>query len=521
MNNEELLFTRKSSGLVKGLSWIDIFIIVISAPAGSGILYYSVSAAASYPGGNVGLSFLIGLLIFLPVIYLASISADLIPRSGSLYVFISRTIHPSVGFLSASLFFLGYTLTIGVIAFIVVNVVGGILVSYGVLADIGILKSIGSFLQNKYISTVGGCMIVFLTWGIVLRGVRMFKIVMHVLFYITILSVIVSIGYFFFTENIPFSFDTVWGNEKYQQIIDLATQNGWGAPSFSWQSTLNLLLVVMFSYGGLELISYSSGEISTQRKKNLRAYIFAGLMLGLIYIAISFSVKYAFGDFISAYSYLYSNYQKELETIFIPIAPSIPFYITSVIPNPWIGIPLSIGLTFWLVNTLIPYFFAPSRIIFAFAMDRIVPENMANVSRKRGAPTNASHLTLVFALLGVFFNLFNVGTVLGTILFSALFVYWLYGLSAMLLPYTNPVLFERCILKKSLFTIPLLSWLGGLVFLIGWFVIFISAKQMTFGISITLCGLMAGSMIYYVARLGILKNRGINAHETFTQLPPD
>ncbi len=80
---DNLVFTRKTSGLVKGLSWKDILILVISAPAGSGILYYSVSTASTYPGGNIGLSFLIGMALFIPLLYLAALNASMIPNSGS------------------------------------------------------------------------------------------------------------------------------------------------------------------------------------------------------------------------------------------------------------------------------------------------------------------------------------------------------------------------------------------------------------------------------------------------------
>jgi amino acid transporter len=523
MSNNELIFTRKSSGLVKGLSWLDVFILVIAAPAGSGILYYSVSTASTYPGGHVGLSFFLGMLIILPIIFLAAVSSSMIPRSGSLYVFISRVVNPGMGFITAVLFFLGYTLSIGVVAFVVTQVIGGILVNAGMAGNIELLKNFGQALQNPYWSAVGGTFLVLLTWIIVLKGIRAFRTVMRILFGITVIAALFTVIYFFITSQSSGAelFNRVWGDNAYQDIMQLAANKGWSPPAFSWSSTFSLLLVVLFSYGGLELISYASGEISQEKRKIMRGYMIAWLTLAFIYIIIAFSVVSAFGKFIGAYDFVFKNHPDALKTIMPAISPSIPFYISSIIPNAWLGIIISLSISLWLVTTMIPYFFAPSRLIFALAMDRAIPESMADVNSKTGAPTKASHITLVFALLGVFFNLLNVGTVLGTILFCALFVYWLYGLSAILLPYRKPELYSKSPIQKSIFNIPVISIVGALAFGIGWFVIFIAAKGMSMDIIITLSIFIAVVMILYLFKLQKNKQENVNIDQIYNQLPPE
>lgn len=523
MNNSDLIFTRKTSGLVKGLNWFDVFILVISAPAGSGILYYSVSTASSYPGGNIGISFLIGMFIILPIIYLAAISSYMIPRSGSLYVLISRVINPSIGFIASILFFLGYTLSIGVVAFVVTRVIGGILVNASMTSNMDALQSFGATLQNPYWSAVGGSFLVFLTWIIVLRGIKVFRSVMRVLFGISVVSALITVIYFIFTSHAGAVtlFNQTWGVNSYQNVIQSASENGWNFPTFSWPSTFNLLLVVLFAFGGLELISYASGEISQGNRKAMKGYIYAWGTLAFFYIIIAFSVTSTYGNFIGAYDFLFKNHINELKIIMPAVSPSIPFYISSIIPNIWIGIIISIGLCLWLVTTMIPYFFAPSRLIFALAMDRAIPESMSDVSSKTGAPTKASHITLIFSLIGVFLNLKNVETVLGTILFSAVFVYWLYGLSAMLLPYKNPELYSKCPVQKKIFNIPIISLVGSLTFGIGWLVIFIAVRQMPMDVIIALAIFMTTAIILYGIKLKNNQNAGINIDKIYNQLPPE
>src|SRR5579863_1221842 len=128
MADESLVFTRKASGLVKDLTWWDVFLNVISAPAGSGIIYYSVSTTSTFPGGNIVLSFFIGMLLLLPIIHITATSAGLLPRSGSLFILISRVVGPALGFVAAVMFFVGYTLSIGVVAYVTARLLGGVMV---------------------------------------------------------------------------------------------------------------------------------------------------------------------------------------------------------------------------------------------------------------------------------------------------------------------------------------------------------------------------------------------------------
>ena len=100
---EDYIFARQISGLYRELTWRDVLIITVSAPTASGILYYTVNVQSSYPGGSVSLAFLMGLIIFLPISFAVSMLATAMPRSGSLYVNVSRLLGSSVGYIGALL----------------------------------------------------------------------------------------------------------------------------------------------------------------------------------------------------------------------------------------------------------------------------------------------------------------------------------------------------------------------------------------------------------------------------------
>lgn len=107
MGEETVVFARRASGLVRELSWWDVLLFTLAGPAASGMTYYTVKVPGLYPGGNIVLAFLVGLIIWIfPVIVLA-IFASSFPRSGSLYVVISRVLHPLFGFIPNWTYVLG------------------------------------------------------------------------------------------------------------------------------------------------------------------------------------------------------------------------------------------------------------------------------------------------------------------------------------------------------------------------------------------------------------------------------
>lgn len=520
---EPIVFTRKASGLVKGLTWWDVFILVIAAPAGSGILYYSVSTASAYPGGNVAVAFLIGMVLVFPVVFIAAAAAGMVPRSGSLYVLVSRVVNPGVGFVAAGLFFVGYTLSIGVVAFIVTQVIGGILINGAIAGGMEGLQRFGEMLQVPRNAAFGGVVLVVGTWLLVLGGIQVFRRAMRWLFGITAVAVVVTIVYFFLVPTLggaPALFDSVWGAGTYEGVLNLAAQEGWRQPAFSWEATFGLLLVVLFSYGGLELISYASGEVAHVARKPFVGYLSGWTTLAGVYVLIALSVMVAFGGFLGAYDHLFQNNPEALGELMPAVSPSVPFYIASVISNPVIGIVLGLGLTLWLVTTMVPYFFAPSRLIFALAMDRAIPPSLADVSERTGAPTKASHLTLVFALAGVFLNWAGVTVVLGTILFCALFVYWLYGLSALLVPFRRPDIYEASPIQGEFAGFPVLSWVGLFAFGVGWFVIFVAIGQLSNQVFIALAVLLVCVLLVYGLRLKVNQREGVDLDRIYDQLPP-
>lgn len=489
MEEEKLYeFTRESSGFVRELSWWDVFIQVISAPAASGILYFSVTTFFSYPGGNIALSYLLGLVLFIPISLLIGTLAGIFPQSGSLYIAVTRITEPALGYLGATLLLLGYCLTIGVISFVVIGIIGSIFVLGGLVNNSNALISIGVVFQRPFPQVIFAILLVLFYWFLILRNILFYRRLINFLFFVPFIVTIALIVFFLTlgSNSIPHFFDVTWGKSSYEKIIQTAMSYGWEFPSFSLTKTIGLLVIVIWAFGGFDAASMLGGEVKNPRTSFLKGYFFGALILGVIYIFLSFSIISKIGYLISAYDFLLNKQPKILSQIIPVTKPSVPFYFLSLFPNKPIGFVISILVLFWFLNTIPPFFRASIDLIYALSNDRFLPEKFSKLSYKTGLPYNAVHLAFILSLLGVVINFLKIEVIISSINFLIWFIYWLYGLAGILLPYRKPEIYQFSFLNFKIFNIPFVSLLGLLVFFEGWIFTFISIAFLDFIVLFTL-----------------------------------
>lgn len=526
MNNQNgVIFTRRASGLVRELSWLDVFIFVVAGPAASGIIFYSVSTAADFPGASLPLAFLIGLLIFLPISLLVAITSATMPRSGGLYISVSRVMGPTLGYISAWLLFIGYGISSGVLGYIVTGLIGSAFSTAGLHSSINWLTSAGTGMQTLWGQTIGGVLWVLLFWYIAYTGIRRVKKIMRALFFIPLAGTLVAVLWFFFsggTSHIMNAFNSTWGSGAFQAIQSEAARLGWAKPTFSMGSTVSSLIVVLWAYTSITIINYAGGEIKTPKTSMVRGFMIGTLFVGIFYVIIVFSVYKAFGPFIGSYDFLYDNHPQVLSSIMGGlIKPSIPFYFMSITGNVWFGLLIAISIALWFANSILPGFLANSRLAFAMSMDKSLPKALSKVNRKTGSPTNAVHLNAVFCLLGVFMMTLSVNVILSILTLTVFFIFWPFGLSAMLLPYHKPEIYDRSPVKWEILGLPLITILGAFTFIAGWFFIYLSFINFSPWIMMTLIGIMLIGLIIYLYQQNKNKKEGIDVSKIYSQIPPE
>jgi basic amino acid/polyamine antiporter, APA family len=523
--SEGVIFNRRASGMVRDLSWFDVFIFVVAGPAASGVMFYSVSTAADFPGANLPLAFLLGLLIFLPITLLVAINSATMPRSGGLYIAVSRVMGPTLGFLSAWLLFIGYGISSGVLGYLVVGLIGAMFSTAGLSSGTAWITSLGQSMQTPLWQTIGGILWVLLFWYIAYTGIRKVKNIMRIAFFIPMVGTVLAIFWFFFSgglENVAAAFNNTWGSGAFQSIMDKAKELGWGTTAFSWNSTIQAMIVVLWAYQSITIINYAGGEIKTPKTSMVRGFVIGTVFVGLFYMVIVWAVYSAFGSFIGSYDFLYDQHPEVLKGIMgEAVQPSVPFYFMAISGNIWFGLGVAISIALWFANSILPGFLANSRLAFALSMDRSIPKSLSAVNQKTGSPTNAVHLNAGFCILGVLIMMLSVKVILSILLFTSFFIFWAFGLSAMLLPYHRREIYLRSPVRWEIFGLPVMTILGAFTFIAGWFFLYLSMANFSPGIMLTLIGVMILGMVIYLIQQNKNVKEGVETDKIYSQIPPE
>jgi len=524
-NDKGVIFTRRASGLVRELSWFDVFVFVVAGPAASGVIYYSVSTAADFPGASLPLAFLIGLAIFLPITLLVAITSATMPRSGGLYIAVSRVLGPTIGYLSSWLLFIGYGISSGVLGYIVVGLLGSAFSTAALSSGIAWLARVGGVMQMPIWQLTGGLLWVLLFWYIAYKGIRRIKKIMRALFFIPLAGTIVAVAMFFLSggpESVAASFNSTWGTGAYQQIMARAAALGWEQPAFSFASTIDAMIVVIWAYASITIINYAGGEVKTPKTSMIKGFTIGTVFVGLFYVIIVMATYSAFGGFIASYDFLYDNHPGVLEGIMGGLVkPSVPFYFMALAGNVWLGLLVSLAIALWFANSILPGFLANSRLAFAMSMDKSFPKALSAVNRRTGSPTNAVHLNACFCLLGVFLMTLSVGVILSILTLTTFFIFWPYGLSTMLLPYHKPEIYERSPVQWKLFGIPVITILGAFAFVVGWFFIYLSLINFNPLVMLTFILVMLAGLVVYLYQQNKNRREGVDVGSIYSRIPPE
>jgi amino acid transporter len=180
-----------------------------------------------------------------------------------------------------------------------------------------------------------------------------------------------------------------------------------------------------------------------------------------------------------------------------------------------------IGIALWFANSILPIFLANSRLVFAMAMDRALPEFLAAVDERRGTPTWAAHLTCLFGLFGVAAMRFQWAPLLGVMNIGAFFIIWGYGLAATLLPYRKPELYELSATKIDVAGIPLVTILGFITFVLGMFFLMMSIMAMDNASMFTVLAILSIGMLIYLYQVHKSKKAGIDLSHIYSVVPPE
>lgn len=508
MAEQPVVFTRKASGLVRELNFLDIAAFLLAATVGASIFMFTPEGAVAFPGSNLPLAYLIVGLLMLPFVFTIGMMLNALPRAGGLYTIISRIVHPSLGYMCGWFNCAGLGLIAGVVSLVAARVAQAGLARVGLgFGATGIL--------------ITGIILVLAMWAINVGGIRIVK---HTTRYLVLIPLILTLGVVIYalvvSQQAAFAgFNAIYGANAMERTIEAAGPAGWTFPPFSMAATVGAFLAVIFAYGGAPAVAYLGGEMRAKGRAILWGLFWGEAVIVVIYLLISQSAFSAFGDGVAAYTYLYHNDPEALAAIMAPatpVGPTVIFFLLSLIKSNWLACLVGLSVAMWPLTTALVLFTAASRGLFAFSFDRAIPEQFSEVNR-RGVPTYANYLILALAIGGVFILNFGFGPVLGILTMLVMPLQCFFGLAAMIIPFTRPDIQERLPVKNRW----VVSGFGLFSFLLAWFFMFKAGMALSLpGIWVMLIILLVG-FILYLYQQNINRQKGIEMTQIFMQLPPE
>jgi amino acid transporter len=463
------LYVRKSSGLIRAISARDA---LISNIVGMGILvnlFWVVYASALYPNADLPSTVFIGLLLNLLVAAVYWLLATAMPRTGGDYIYVSRIVHPALGFMTNAMFVALMISWAGLFPQLIAAQALPMMF-YNLASTTGNAgyADIASWLGTQTGQFIVGFIIVTIVIALMFLPVKwLFRVV------VAIFGLQAAIYVWFIAALLPVSHDAFLAafsskaGISAEQILN-AAKNGAGVDwTITSEGTFVGIVYTMLSYIGYANSAYFAGEVSGDpRRSQGLAIVFSTIIFSVI-IYVLYTVVYAvFGhDFLVAASTLATTGNSTLASYWWDHASALPspaYLISFVTSSPALAaaVPLGLALTFF--GFAVVYFFVPIRNIFAWAFDRIVPAKLAEVNR-RGVPWVA---VLFYGLIAYISLYLTVYTPVFSYLAYSNFGWWLavalVMFSAAAFPFRRRELYQSspALVRKQLGPVPLITLLG-------------------------------------------------------------
>ncbi|MBC7092276.1 MAG: APC family permease [Nitrososphaeria archaeon] len=520
MENQEL-FVRKASGLVRNISAWDalIFNVIVMGPGA--VYLYGMWAAGLFPGVDLTLTAWVAAPVCLVIGLFYALFSVIMPRSGGDYVWATRILHPAIGF--SMVFFIFIVL----MAFVGMEIPWAI--QWGLAPFLSYLGygDIANLLSDSNVMMLLGVVYYAVCAVITIRGARAFVKAVWASFILIIVGIVAYV--ISLLSMRPETFATVFSQStgmNYQDIISKAIANG--HPSgFVFGATMLGIIYTILNFTGFNLSVYIAGEVKEVRKAQFIAIAGGILVFTLITWLIYAATYNAMGpQFVGAISYLAVMGSPDYT---LPFAPAFHLLTMTVLENnlvsaiivlTWAIVPLACGLT---------YMFTAVRLIFSWSFDRVLPQIFSKVDERYNSPYVAlifiTVLSIIFEALWLFTPILSyvAYVVTGWSLEIAMV-----SIAGIVLPYVRKDIFETApaMVKRKVLGLPLITLLGILSLIAS---IYIAYASLTPAIAGTLnetyiiftFGIFVIGFIVYLISSVYHRVKGIPLELTFKEIPPE
>jgi amino acid transporter len=530
------LFLRKATGLVKGWSKFDAFLYsFMSVNFVTLGLFFALSVLAFVPTGNVLPALLISgvFVTFLVITYAGLISV--MPRAGGDYVWQSRVLNGGVGFVLAVTgwwFILWYWAPV-----------------YGNILNVEVFQPLAAIFKADglldFLSKPAGLftvilLTVVLAGFLVSLGMEGYAKVQKYCFYLGMIGLGIMFLVMLFGSRTGFASafnqesSNLFGvNNAYAQTLkDAGSATVVPALGFSPFFGDTLLLIpflcfwILWPNWGATLYGEVRGASDFKR-------VMSGMMWGLwvtVAVAVVFvllAAKFFGWQWFNAANLNYWNVVYGVGKSPIPVWSYPPLLVSFYFHNTIVQAILVLMFGAWFLGWAGTLFLSSTRVIFAAAFDRILPERVADVSEKRHVPVWALVLMLVPSVIVGYLYAYtsNFSTYILDATLVIAVTFFGTAIAAMILPWRKPQLYRNSpIARYKVAGIPLITVSG-----------FITAAFIGFNLwnwfdndlyavnnkdSLVFMGIMyALALVIYVVAYFVRRSQGINLRAIYEEIP--
>ena len=529
------VYVRQSSGLVRTVGARTALFANLVAMGIIVNYFWIVFASAGYPNANLVTTVAIGVLINVGVGYVYWMLSSSMPRSGGDYVFMGRIFHPSIGLGTNLLFTVVFISWAGLFAYYISTfAIPMMLYSYSVAGGgVAAFNDAGWFTASNTNIFLTGFIVLILVLLISLMPTKwVFRTTVGI-FVVTAVIYAAMIVLLLTTSQSTFASDWNAHNPAAQSYAAIAA-SGASFDAITVTGTFLGIVYTMLSFIGYANSSYYAGEIrgNPTRTQGLAIFgapiIFAGLIAAL-YAA----TYYTFGrNFIVGVSGGYATGALANGTpITLTTIPSPLFLAAYITTNPTFAAFLSFGVVLTFFGFAFIYFIIPTRNLFAWSFDRILPAFFTRVSRN-GVPWVAVIALWISAIAALYVATY---TTLFTYLDYANFGFWfavgIVCLGGALFPFLRPKLFAQAprVVQARVGPVPILTLVGIASWIGAWFVSYAASTgayiepsgPYSYDYLIFLPIVFVIGIVVYFVSYAIQKSRGVPVDLISKELPPD
>jgi amino acid transporter len=406
---ERSLFVRKATGLVRGWSVQDAFIYAFFSINLITLGLYIFADAPFIPKGSLLLAIILSgaYLVFQTIVYAALIAV--MPRAGGDYVWVSRVIGGGIGFTLAvcGWWFINWhwvPIYANILTKEFFQPLGAILGWSGFVSFWGEPRGI-------FVSSVITAILAAIFISIGMRGYARLQ---KLCFFAGITGLLIIFGLLIFHSKTEFQgafnhyAQHTYGSTSANAYADTLKKGTYdGASSLggvAFGSTLLLIPMIAFfnlwSNWGATL--YGEVRGASDFKKNIGAMAGALIVTTLLAVAFLLLIAHTMGwNFYNSANNAWWSGTDQMGGVW-----PYPVTLATFFVSPWLQFIVILLMSLWFFGWVGTVFLTASRVIFATAFDRILPEWAARVDR-RGTPYFAILIMLGPSLIISYFYAYN------------------------------------------------------------------------------------------------------------------